>query len=288
MEEMKQVFEPILTNFDSFQTVLQEQQIVTDGCIGREEIKYCKIEAQQQCVLGTLCIPDLKNLKEDRINVAFYITKDNIVFADDDGIVQEVIDSVVHLNRNPYASKEKYLYYLLTGLISKASGLLENLEDSLMALEQEVLKDEENDFGSRVTSFRQELLVLRSYYEEVSDVGAALEEDENEYFDEDLLKYFGTVSDRAERLVNKSAHLLEYCKEVKDTYDSKISAKQNANMEFLTVLTSVFFPLTLITGWYGMNFTNMPELAGGYPFVIALSVVIVLLVVVLFKKKKML
>ncbi|MCI5870389.1 MAG: cobalt transporter, partial [Dorea sp.] len=49
-----------------------------------------------------------------------------------------------------------------------------------------------------------------------------------------------------------------------------------------------FFPLTLITGWYGMNFQNMPELQSGYPGVIILSVIVVVICIILFKKKKML
>lgn len=59
-------------------------------------------------------------------------------------------------------------------------------------------------------------------------------------------------------------------------------------MQFLTVISTIFFPLTLITGWYGMNFQNMPELKTGYPGVIILSLTVVILCVAYFKKKKML
>lgn len=58
--------------------------------------------------------------------------------------------------------------------------------------------------------------------------------------------------------------------------------------EFLTVISTIFFPLTLITGWFGMNFENMPGLKGGYPGVIILSLVVVTGCILFFKKKKML
>ena len=58
-------------------------------------------------------------------------------------------------------------------------------------------------------------------------------------------------------------------------------------MEFLTMISTIFFPLTLITGWYGMNF-DMPELNWeyGYPVVIVLAVVIVAVLIRYFKRKK--
>ena len=56
----------------------------------------------------------------------------------------------------------------------------------------------------------------------------------------------------------------------------------------LTVITSIFMPLTLIAGWYGMNFKYMPELEheAAYPIVIAVSIVIVIVCLIFFKKKK--
>ena len=66
----------------------------------------------------------------------------------------------------------------------------------------------------------------------------------------------------------------------------------NANliMKVFTVVTTVFLPLTLIVGWYGMNFKYMPELTSqyGYPAVIILSILVVVLSLLFFKKKRLL
>ena len=99
---------------------------------------------------------------------------------------------------------------------------------------------------------------------------------------------FGTISDRADRLMGRAGQLLEYAKQVQDAYQAQVDARQNKNMEFLTVISTIFFPLTLITGWFGMNFKNMPELENGYPGVILLSLVVVVGCILFFKKKKML
>ena len=59
-------------------------------------------------------------------------------------------------------------------------------------------------------------------------------------------------------------------------------------MQYLTMITTIFFPLTLITGWYGMNFRNMPELENGYPGVILLSLAVLIACILFFRKKKIL
>ena len=82
--------------------------------------------------------------------------------------------------------------------------------------------------------------------------------------------------------------LREYAMQVQDVYQSEIGIRQNNVMKVLTIVTTVFLPLTLIAGWYGMNFQNMPELKEGYPGVIALSVIVVIVCIIFFKRKKML
>ena len=82
--------------------------------------------------------------------------------------------------------------------------------------------------------------------------------------------------------------LLDYTVQIRDTYQSRLDVKQNHIMTVLTIVTTVFMPLTLIVGRYGMNFRYMPELESvwGYPIVIAVSALIVIASMVFFKRKK--
>ena len=144
------------------------------------------------------------------------------------------------------------------------------------------------DIRSRIQPIRKQLLTLRGYYDQIADMGRDLEENENRYFAKKQLRYFGTVADRADRLKYRTSHLLEYAQQVRDSYQAVIDAKQNENMQFLTMISTIFFPLTLITGWYGMNFQDMPELDGGYPVIILVSILVVIVCIFIFKKKKIL
>ncbi|MEG0190026.1 MAG: CorA family divalent cation transporter, partial [Lachnospiraceae bacterium] len=93
---------------------------------------------------------------------------------------------------------------------------------------------------------------------------------------------------RVDRLYDNTQMLKEYSMQLREMYQSQIDLRQNKIMQFLTVVTTIFMPLTLIVGWYGMNFVNMPELhnANAYYIVIGVSISITLIEIWYFKVKK--
>ena len=93
-----------------------------------------------------------------------------------------------------------------------------------------------------------------------------------------------------ERLGDHVSLLREYILQIREMYQSQIDIAQNRTMGILTVVTTLFLPLTLLVGWYGMNFTNMPELTWkyGYPAVGVLSIIIIILEIRFFRKRNLL
>ena len=75
---------------------------------------------------------------------------------------------------------------------------------------------------------------------------------------------------------------------LQDAYSSYLDLKTNHIMGVFTAVTTIFFPLTLVVGWYGMNFENMPELSWrfGYLFVIIVSILVVSVLTIIMKKRK--
>lgn len=82
--------------------------------------------------------------------------------------------------------------------------------------------------------------------------------------------------------------LVDYTSQIRADFDANLTDKQNHIMTILTVVTTIFSPLTLITGWYGMNFKYMPELNSeyGYPAVFIISLLIAIASLLFFKHKK--
>ena len=113
----------------------------------------------------------------------------------------------------------------------------------------------------------------------------------NYFFDSNIARpgrFFKLFSNRVSRLHDMVNSLLEYTVQIRDTYQSRLDVKQNRIMTVLTIVTTIFMPLTLIVGWYGMNFKYMPELDSvwGYPVVIIVSLLIVISSLLFFKRKK--
>ena len=103
-----------------------------------------------------------------------------------------------------------------------------------------------------------------------------------------MLSSLHLISNRVNRLKDESQILREYGLQVWELFQSEIAIRQNNIMKILAIVTTIFLPLTLVVGWYGMNFAHMPELSWkyGYGAVIVFSIVIVIVCIVIMKKKK--
>lgn len=259
-----------------------------DGDIKLSDVSFCKIETQQECLAGSLYIPRHMDVVGVRYKILFFINQHHIVIIDDDGFAERLIERIRRSKTRQGVTRERFLYNFITQFMSRDLELLGRYERQIMELEEKVQNGRTQDFQNKIAPIRKELLTLRGYYDELMDLGRDLEENENGFFAKKQVKYFGTIADRADRLMNRTAHLLEYAQQVREAYQAQVDAQQNKNMQFLTVISTIFFPLTLITGWYGMNFKNMPELEQGYPGVIVLSLVVIFVCIFIFKKKKIL
>ena len=125
-------------------------------------------------------------------------------------------------------------------------------------------------------------------YSQLDDVAGRLRENEAGLFSPEEERLFRLYEERVIRLREESQLLREYCLQVQTMFQAEIDLRQNRTMKILTVVTTIFLPLSLLAGWYGMNFTGMPELTWkyGYPAAIAVSVGIVILSLWICKKKK--
>ncbi|MBQ6721822.1 MAG: magnesium transporter CorA, partial [Clostridia bacterium] len=158
----------------------------------------------------------------------------------------------------------------------------------LNQLEEAILRDEVDSYPAEMNDIRGDLLDLRVHYEQLIDLAQELEENENGFFRDDNLRYFHMFTERVIRLQDTVTGQREYVTQLRDLIQSHLDERQNRIMTVLTVITSIFLPLTLIAGWYGMNFRYMPEpdWRWSYPVVLVVSVLIVVFCLVLFKKKK--
>lgn len=254
----------------------------------QEDITFCKAETHHRYIEGNLCIPNPNDISGKRSRVLFFLTKDYLAFVDNGDLTKRVIDRARANLKDLVQSREKLLYDYFALLLDNDAPFLLEMESRIFRLEEDVTANNCKDFRERSQEMRKNLLILREYYSGISDIAEELEENDNGVCDEDNLTYFGIISGRADRLENRANRLLEFLSQVQTEYNDILMEIQNKNMNYLSVISTIFLPLTLITGWFGMNFQNMPELENGYPWVIAGSLLVAIIVVIIFKKKKML
>lgn len=184
---------------------------------------------------------------------------------------------------------EKLIYAFLESLIADDGKAVEDKGYEITRLEELVLHGRAgDDFNLELLQMKKKLLSMRNYYEQLIDIGEALEDNENEIFDEKYIRYISNFTKKTERLLEDVELLRGSVVHLQDAYRSFIDLKTNHTIQIFTVVTTIFFPLTLIVGWYGMNFTSMPELTWkyGYLFVCVLSVTVVSVLAIIGKKKK--
>ena len=251
------------------------------------DIHTTMAEVNYDSITGSFAIPciDDENIIYKRF--AFVIDEKGIVFIDKNDSVQEIINRISLTRKWRMPSLERFIYDFLEEIISSDLTLLESYEKQLAETDKAINSREEIDLES-VNIIRDHVRVLRTHYDRLIDLAQELEENENEFFKEENVRYFSLFSKRAARLFDMSTALVDYTTQIRDDYEANLTDKQNHIMTILTVVTTIFSPLTLITGWYGMNFKYMPELDSiyAYPAVFIISLLIAILSLLYFKHKK--
>ena len=251
-------------------------------------IHNTKAEVNFDSLTGTFQIPDREDLKGNEFCFAFALDEKGIVFIDDSGKAEQMMQSIRRTKRWREPSLERFLHDFLEQIVERDLSIMERYEDELHQIEDTILSSQGQGDLARVNEIRGDLRRLLIHYEQLIDMTQELEENENGFFREEKLRYIHLFMNYIMRRQSSAASLRDYTMQVRDLYDAQLEVRQNRIMTLLTVVTTIFMPLTLIAGWYGMNFRYMPELEWrfGYPAVIALSVAIVAYCLILFKRKK--
>ncbi|MCR5485791.1 MAG: hypothetical protein K6F09_09380 [Clostridiales bacterium] len=224
--------------------------------------------------------------------VALYMRKNLMLVVDiedHDGSTKEKFRTAVQRCGVGRASTERLISTFLDALIQNDTMFIEKNGYRLARLEEQVIENQAGkSFNLDLLRLKKTLLHMHNYYDQLLDITEAVEENENEIFDEDNLIGITNVSAKITRLREDVDSLSRTAEHLQDAYTSSLDLQLNHSMKFFTVITTIFFPLTIIVGWYGMNFRYMPEFEWkyGYLYVILLSVAVVALLTWIGKKRK--
>lgn len=225
---------------------------------------------------------DIKDIDADPSQMLIYFDADDLfIICENEASYQAAKKYFVSAPTN-----ERAMYAFFKNLFKGDSKYLEEVEDRISTLDDLVIHGDEDNVREKIVDIRYEVLRLKKYYEQFEEIFDELCDNDNELLSEEFLKYFAILNNRSGRLTSQVMNLREYIVQVRESYQAQIDIEQNRLMKVFTLMTSIFLPLTLIAGWYGMNL-QMPEYSWsfGYPIVIFACVLVCIIWAIVFKKK---
>jgi magnesium transporter len=179
-------------------------------------------------------------------------------------------------------------YALIDAVVDHYFLVLEKLGEKIEYLEEELVAKPTTETLHTLHSLKREMVFLRRSVWPLREVASQLERGESHLIKEDTRVFLRDLYDHTIQVIDTIETFRDMVSGMLDLYLSSISNKMNDVMKVLTIIATIFIPITFIAGIYGMNFEFMPELKWhwGYPLVWLLMVVIAILMILYFRVKK--
>ncbi len=210
-------------------------------------------------------------------------------FQEDPGDVFEPIRARIRTGKGRIRkARADYLFYaLIDAVVDYYFEVLEQLGDDIEDLEQEVVERATPDTLRGVHNLKREMILLRRSVWPVREAVNMLVRDESDLVTDSTRIFLRDLYDHTIQVIDTVETFRDILSGLLDVYLSSISNRMNEIMKVLTIMSSIFIPLTFIVGVYGMNFKYMPELdwSWGYPSVWIVMILSALGLLRLFRKK---
>ena len=180
------------------------------------------------------------------------------------------------------------VYALLDVTVDNYFSVLEELGENIEILADRVLKTPDPKTLSEIQNSKREMLFVHRWIWPLREAMSALSKRDSTLVRESTAIYLRDVYDHTLQIMDAVDLYREMLSETLDLYVSAVSNKLNQVMTVLTIIATIFIPLTFLAGVYGMNFKYMPELEWrwGYPFIWLVMVAVSVFMLMAFKRKK--
>jgi magnesium transporter len=213
-----------------------------------------------------------------------------ISFQEDEGDVFDLIRERIRTDRGRTRKMgADYLAYtLIDAIVDNYFMVLEKIGERIEDIEDELVKNPTPEVLHTIHSLKRELIYLRKSVWPLREVISRLERWESPLIDKSIDIYLRDVYDHTIQVIDALETFRDMLSGMLDIYLSSVSNRMNEVMKVLTIIATIFIPLTLVVGIYGMNFKYMPELQWpwGYPMVYVVMLAISGVMLVYFRRKR--
>ena len=206
-----------------------------------------------------------------------------------DSVFKPIKDRITEQFGRVRKQPSDYLFYALMDVVVDQYFLvLEHIEQNIESLDDEVIKDGDKSQIEKIYSLKNKLLLTRRSLWPLREIFTRLTREETKLINKKIVPYLRDLLDHTMHITETIEFQHEITNGLMQTHLSMMSYKMNEVMKVLTVISTIFIPLTFIVGIYGMNFPNMPEMKWpwAYSALWVVMICIVIFMVFYFKKKK--
>ena len=191
-------------------------------------------------------------------------------------------------NRIKKEGSDYLAYALLDSIIDNYYYILEKTGERIEILEDELISGYDSDIMNKIHELKKTMTIFRRSAWPLREIMSGFLKNESSIIREQTIPFIRDLYDHVVQIIETIEISRDNLSNLIDLYLSNSSAKMNETMKVLTIIATIFIPLTFIVGVYGMNFEYMPELTwrAGYPLIMGIMLILSLLMLYYFKKKK--
>ncbi|WP_168356480.1 CorA family divalent cation transporter [Petralouisia muris] len=265
-----------------------------------EPVYWSGVRMAEDCLYGAFSFHEGQNPDGRASIAAFLLGKEGFILAvleDEGGIFPRKELSGMENHDAGGTAMEDTLEKLFERLLERGQQKTEKMEQYLIEMEHEIVSGRiSRNRNQNIFECKRTLTVWKNDYgrflnvvEGINGLEQKKNEGKGQVLTEESACFFRVYENKLKRLTEETQFLYEELVHIREALDAALSYEQNRIMKVFTTVTTIFMPLSLIAGWYGMNFTGMPELGWkyGYAFAGGLSILVILACIWFFKKKKL-
>ena len=252
-----------------------------------------KIEEFDDCIFLTLKMfgvsKDAKSVISEQ--VSFVLGKGWVIsFQEQEGDVFDTLRERIKEKKGNIRLRESdyLLYRLIDTVVDNYFFVTEHFTDVIDDLEERVLTKQDQESLHDIQRLKKQLTNLRKSITPLREAISSLQKDSGILINEGTVRYLRDVYEHIIQLNDTIESQRDTVASIMDLYLSGVSNRMNQVMQVLTIIATIFIPLTFIAGIYGMNFDNMPELHWeyGYFAIWGIMLIVIVLMILFFRRKR--
>jgi len=233
----------------------------------------------------------IEGSKIDYEQISFVLGKNYLIsFQEKEGDLFEPFRDRIRLDQGRVRKKKPdYLLYRLVDIIvDNYYVVLDNIGEQIEEIEDGIHSNSTENAFQKIQAIKKELIFLRKAVYPLREALSKVVKGETSFVEDENLRYFGDVYDHTVHLIDSLDTYKDLTSSLMDIHINTMNTKMNEVMKLLTIITTIFIPLSFIAGIYGMNFKYMPELEHpyGYPAVLIAMGIVMVGMIYYFKRRK--